>query len=115
MKHVTQGRIDRYVNRALSLYGASRYFEWAATQPPVLGRRAMLKALRDFMTPKRNHKQRHYRRSLESWTVPAFCEAPPTQGFVVPEGQYRVQLRASGKSEAFADFISRKAGYEVSP
>lgn len=52
MRHITQGTINRYVIRAQMLFGTAKYFEWASTMPPVMGRRAMLKALRDYMTPK---------------------------------------------------------------
>lgn len=51
MKEITKGQLQRFIDRAMSLFGASKYFEWASTKPATVGRRAMLKALRDFMQP----------------------------------------------------------------
>lgn len=64
MKHITLGQIERYTQRAIKLFGAGKFFEWAATQPTNMGRRAMLKALRDYMQPMtRKQLERRTRRA----------------------------------------------------
>lgn len=114
MMHVTQGRIDRYEKTAIMLKGQKAFDEWYLhwmKTTPYIGRRAWLKALRDFMSPRLNHDQRSFWRQRPSLKTQRLGR----ESWMVPADQYRAQLRASGKSEAFNEFMARKLGIEVAP
>lgn len=127
MKHVTLGMLERFTNRAIMLKGQKAFDAWWLNwmkTAPYIGRRAEIKALRDFMSPKRNHaarteerRRRDVVRRMSSLGRIAWVDESatfPTRK-EVNAGQYRAQLRASGQSEAFNVFMSRKLGIEVTP
>lgn len=81
MMHVTQGRLERYIGTAIMLTGQG-WFDawWDATGARNLPRRALLKALRDLMTPRLNHAARtparHRWADIER-RIARFDESPP--------------------------------------